>query len=97
LLQRESPRPGEHKRNAFEQNENEDHSSADGDPKLKMRNKGKAYVQKEQISGGQMNSEIKGNKFRSGWPRENQDPEQNDFRSGKTKSDKGKIISTHKL
>jgi hypothetical protein len=54
------------------QNENEDHSSAAEDPKLKMRNKGKAYVQKEQISGGQMQSETKGNRSRSGWSRENQ-------------------------
>jgi hypothetical protein len=61
-LQRESPRPGERKRNAFEQNENKDHGSAAGDPKLKTRNKDKACVVKEQISGGQMEIETKWNR-----------------------------------
>jgi hypothetical protein len=70
---------------------------AENQKNRKTRNKGKACVQKEQISSGQMENETKGNRSRSGRPWENQDLEQNDFRSWKNKSDNGEIISTHKL
>jgi hypothetical protein len=77
------------------QNENEDHSSAAEDPKLKMRNKGKAYVRANQRwSNAERNQ---GKQVQIWLVKRKSRREQNDFRCGKTKSDKGKITSTHKL